>query len=138
MSYTPSQAGWQKITKTCADFSAAGLTNDIEILSLPAKSILHAVVVQHTASFTGGTIATYTISVGVTGNLVKYLAVSNVLQAPGNTVVFPAASVTPLSPSPEDMGASISIRASAISTVGLLNAATTGSVDFYLLTSTLP
>ena len=39
---------------------------------------------------------------------------------------------------PNFFGAVKSIRASAISTVGLLNTATQGSVDFYLLISTLP
>jgi len=135
----PSTAGevsrWVKVTKTYSDFAVAGLTNDIEIYSLSAKSIIQGCVVKHTTPFTGGIIATYTISVGIVGNLVKYSAVFNVLQAVSNTTFGLGTAIVP---TVEDFGAVTSVKASAISTVGNLNAATQGSVDFYLLVSTLP
>jgi hypothetical protein len=126
---------WIKITKTYSDFSTAGLTNDIEIYSLPAKGIIQSCVIKHTTLFTGGLIATYTASVGINGNLVKYAATLNVLQAVGNTTFGLGAAIVP---TVENFGAATSIRGSVVSTVGLLNAATQGSVDFYLLVSTLP
>lgn len=136
---TPVIAGevsrWIKITKTYSNFSTAGLTNDIEIYSLPAKSIIQGCVIKHTTLFSGGTIATYTASVGINGNLVKYAATFNVLQAVANTTFGIG---TAIAPTVENFGVATSIRGSVISTVGLLNAATQGSVDFYLLVSTLP
>lgn len=136
MAYAPvsNSPQWTKVTKTFTDFATAGLTNDIEILSLPAKGVVHSVMIKHTAAFTGGLIATYTLSVGITGTLAKYVAASNVFQAPSNTLSFPSV-ITPIM---ENSGAVTSVRAAAISTVGNLNAATTGSVDFYILVSTLP
>jgi len=126
---------WIKVTKTYSDFSTAGLINDIEIYSLPAKSVLQSSIIKPTTLFTGGLIATYTISVGIFGNLAKYALSYNVKQAVSDTAFGLGVSI---SPTVEDFGAAKSIRASAISTVGLLNAATQGSVDFYLLISTLP
>ena len=140
MAYQPdiNSADWVKVTKSYTDFATAALTNNVEIYSLPAKGVIHQVVMHHTAAFTGGLIATYTLSVGIAGTLTKYVAASNVFQAAGNTIIFPAASVMPLSATPENMGSATSIRAAAISTVGNLNAATAGSVDIYLLVSLLP
>lgn len=133
------QPQWIKVTKSYTDFATAALTNDIEIYSLPAKGVVHAVVMHHTTPFTGGLIATYTISVGTSGAFAKYIVAGNVLQAAGNTVTFPAVASAPVSAvSPENMGTTTSIRAQAISTVGNLNAATGGSIDFYLLTAQLP
>lgn len=126
---------WIKVTKSYTDFAVAGLTNDIEIYSLPAKSIIQGVVIKHSTPFTGGVIATYTASVGIVGNLVKYAAAFNVLQAVGNTV-FGLGTI--IAPTVEDFGSAKSIRGSVISTIGNLNVATQGSVDFYLLVSTLP
>ncbi len=126
---------WVKVTKTYSDFSTAALTNDIEIYSLPAKSVIQSCIIKHTTLFSGGLIATYTASVGINGNLVKYAATLNVLQAVGNTTFGLGAAIVP---TVENFGAATSIRGSVISTVGLLNAATQGSVDFYLLVSTLP
>lgn len=134
MAYLPNSPKWIKITKSFTDFSAAGLTNDIEIFSLPAGGVVHSAIMKHTTAFTGGTIATYTVSVGITGNLVKYGAVFNVKQAVGSTTFGLGTSIVP---TVEDFGAVTSVRAAATSTVGLLNAASAGSMDFYLLISTL-
>lgn len=136
---TPVIAGevsrWIKITKTYSDFSTAGLSNDIEIYSLPAKSVIQGCVIKHSTLFSGGTIATYTASVGINGNLVKYATAFNVFQAVSNTTFGLGTAIVP---TVENFGAVTSIRGAVVSTVGLLNAATQGSVDFYLLVSTLP
>lgn len=121
---------WIKVTKTFSDLSAASLTNDIEVLSLPAKGVIHAVEIVPTTAFTGGLIATYTISVGIAGNFTKYRGATNVFT--GFTLPTPAANI-----GMESTTVATSIRAQAISTVGLLNAATQGSADIYLLVSNL-
>lgn len=136
MAYEPSAATWIKITKTFSDFSTAGLTNSLTIYTLPAKGVVHSVIMKHSTSFSGGSIATYTISVGKTGSLQAYVTNSNVLQASSATLTFqPVSAMIPIT---YDSGTTTNIIANAISTVANLNAATQGSTDIYLLISNLP
>lgn len=134
-SLTPAASvlNWIKVTKTYTDFAAAATTNDIEIYSLPAKGIIHAAMLRQTTSFTGGAISAYTISIGVAGNLGQFLPDIDVFAAPPNTALGQT-----VTPKIEDFIATTSIRGAAISTDDDLDAATQGSVDFYLLISTLP
>ena len=130
MAYDPNVPKWVKITKTFSDFSTAALTNSITIYSLPAKAIIHSVQLNAPTLFSGGTIAAYTISIGINGTLTKYAAATNVFT--GATLQPPSAIV-----GVENMSSATNILATAISTVGNLNAATAGSVDIYLLISRL-
>lgn len=125
---------WIKITKTYSDLAAASTTNNIEVYSLPASSVIHNVVVKHTVAFAGGGISAYTVSVGITSTLDKYALAFNVFQAVAATTLALA-----LLPGMENIGGSAtSIRLAATSTSANLNAATQGSVDVWLLVSTLP
>ncbi len=126
---------WVKITKAYTDFSAAGLTNSINIYSLPAKAMIHACIVKQSTNFTGGIIATYTISVGVGSgaSVAKYGLAFDVFQSAAANVI----GVNVLG-GVEDFSGATNITATAVSTVGLLNAATQGSVDIYLFISKLP
>lgn len=131
MAYQPFSSQWIKITKVYSDFSTAGLTNDISLYTLPAKGLIHSVQIVPTTAFSGGLISAYTLSVGIAGNLVKYSAAINgftgfSLSQPSATTGIESTSVT------------TDIRIAAISVTGLLNTATAGSVDVYLLVSQLP
>lgn len=121
---------WYEYTKSYTDFSTAGTTNDVELLSLPAGGIIHDVQIKHSAAFTGGAITAYTVSVGIAGTLNKYLTAFNTFQAPGNTV-FAFGGVRNM----ENSGSTTSIRAAATSTGANLNAATAGSVTIRVLRS---
>jgi len=127
---------WIKITKTFADFSAAATNNDIEIYSLPARAMIQSAIIKHTASFTGGAIATYTLSLGLVADFTRYIDPFDVFQAAGNTVFGYSPSFK--EKTPENFGAATSIRMQAVSTGANLNAAGAGSVDIYLLITTLP
>lgn len=131
MSFTPLPVQWIKVTKSYTDFSAASLTNTITIATLPVNSVITNSFMVVRTGFLGGTIATYTISLG-------YLTVASVMPAINS---FAAVGITTgtssLSPGLNLIGTS-PITATAVSTVGLLNAATQGSVDIYILTGTLP
>ena len=131
MSYDPSDLKWVKITKTFSDFSTASVTNAITIYSLSSKQLIHSTQIVVTTTFSGGTIATYTISIGTGGNATKYSAATN---------VFTGASLPAISTSAglESTSGATNILATAISTIGNLSAATQGSVDIYLLISNLP
>ena len=130
---------WIRITKTFADFSFAGLTNNIEIYSLPAGASLHSAIMKHSTSFGGGAIATYTMSVGIIGDLTKYSYATtfDVFQAVSDIALFPypppARSL--LATGIEDWGSVKSIRGSAISTGANLDQAVAGVIEYYLLVS---
>jgi len=122
---------WVKITKTFADFSTAGATNEITIYTLGAKQAIDQCLIYPTTVFSGGTIASYTISVGISGTAAKYGIAANVFTGASLSAINILAGV-------ESMSGTTSIKATAISTVGLLNATTQGSVDIYLRIATLP
>ncbi len=128
---------WVKITKTYADFATAGLTRTISIFSVDAgdKAYLHDVYIVPTTEFSGGLIAAYTISIGTSTNNTKFLLASNIFT--GNTTATSLHTLQPRIVDAESNG-QFDITATAISTVGNLDAATAGSVDIYLLISTLP
>lgn len=124
---------WTKYTVTYAQFGAPSFTSDIQLFSLGARQTIHAVVIKHSASFTGGAIATYTLSVGIAGTLAKYASAFNVFQAPGNTVLQSSGGTFT-----ENTGAATSVRVQAVCTGANLLQATAGSADIWVLTSTLP
>lgn len=132
--WVPDRVGrWTKITKSYTDFATAGLTNDIEVFSLPTRGVIQKVVVKHTTAFSGGAIASYTVSVGISGNFTKYAAAFDVFQATGNTT-FGFNNLQNM----ENFGSTTSIRAQATATGANLDQATQGSVDIYVLYSVLP
>jgi hypothetical protein len=120
---------WQKITKTAADFTAASTTEDIEVYSLPAGGIIHAVKIKHSTAFNDGGSSSFTLSVGIVGTLAKYAGAFNVFQAPGNTVQQLTSTV-----GTENHGAATSIRLAATSDVNV-SLVTVGSVDVWILVS---
>lgn len=123
---------WKKYTVTHTALQAAALTNDIELLSLPAKGVIHGVVISHTTAFAGTGITTYTVSVGISGNLTKYAAAFDVFQATGDSV-GQTTNVMDF----ENKTSATSIRIAATSTGANLNQSTTGSVDIWVLWSIL-
>lgn len=121
---------WFKVTVGFAALSTAGVTNDIEILSLPVGTMIHKVVQKHSVAFAGPSITAMTISVGITGTLAKYGTALDVFQAVGATV-FQLDSVVGI----ESFGAVTSIRAAGIATGANLDQLSAGSTDIYLLVS---
>ncbi|MCH7590916.1 hypothetical protein IIB34_07765 [PVC group bacterium] len=105
----------------------------IDIFSLPAKGVLHQVVLKHTTAFSGGSVSDYSLSLGLSGSLEKYTEAIDVFQAIGDTV-FECAELFELL----DFGASTSIRLSAIAVGDNLDQASAGAVDIWLKTSLLP
>lgn len=131
-----SASKWVKVTKTYAQLAAAGLTNDIEAYSLPSGWVLQEAMVRMTTAFTGGLIASYTMSLGLSGTLAKYMAATSVFASPPAGIT--GNQIPGSLPDAPSFGGATSIRLAAISTVGLLNAATAGSIDIYLCIAQLP
>jgi hypothetical protein len=130
----PSAGGlnWTKYTKTYSDLSTGATTNDIALCSLTAKGVILGIIVKHSTAFVGGAISAYAISIGIVGDLTKYAGVMDVFQAVADTTFWtiPAFGA-------EDFGSATSIRLAATSTGANLDAATAGSVDVYILWSTV-
>jgi len=124
---------WTKYTVSHTALQAAALTNDIELLSLPAKAMIQQIVIKHSAQFTGSGISSYTVSIGIASNFTKYTAAFNVAQATSDT----ARSITQANDIESFSGAT-SIRIRATSTGAKLNQSSAGSVDVWVMTSVLP
>jgi hypothetical protein len=125
---------WTKYTKTFGDFSAASPTNTLTLVSLPAKTVLRAVVIKHSAAFGGGTIVLYSISVDRDGGA-QYVVIS-AETAPTDTNFQKDLDVV------GDQGiptfASWDVEITANAGVANLNEATGGVVDVWLKTAVLP
>jgi hypothetical protein len=124
---------WTKYTVGHAALQAAALTNDIELFSLPAKAMLHEVHVKHSTAFAGTGITAYTVSVGIAGETTRYSDAFDVFQAVGDTVFDPNAGGFL-----EDHGSATSVRIFATSEGANLDQSSAGSVDVWVLWSTLP
>lgn len=124
---------WTKYTVSHTTLQAAALTNDAELFSLAAQGVIEKVIVKHTTAFAGTGITAYSISVGVTGELDKYAIDFDVFQAVADTTFD-----TNNSLGMENFGSATSIRIAAESTGANLDQSTAGSVDIYVLASTLP
>lgn len=118
---------WFKFFVEHSDFTAAATTQDIELVNVPAGTVVEAVLVRHTQSFGGGGITAYTLSVGVTGDLTRYIGATNVFAAPGQVLALVAAANQLTSST-----AATSVRVAAVSTTANLNAATAGIAEIYV------
>lgn len=70
-----------KVTVTYAGFSAAALTADHTIATLPAKTKIVGFYADTTVSFTGGTVSAATLTVGKSAGGVEYIAIHDVKSA---------------------------------------------------------
>jgi len=123
---------WVKITKTYIDFSAAATSKSISLYTLPIKGVLHNTNIKPTSNFVGGGITSYTLGVGIVGNLNRFAYDFDVFQSVGDQIfgqyVYGAV---------ENFGSTTDIQITSKSTGANLNAATQGSVDVQIFFSTL-
>lgn len=122
-----------KITKGFADFSTAGLTNDIEFHSLLAKQMMTGAIIKHTTAFAGTGITAVKMTLGLSGALDKYSNKFDIFQAVGNTV-FQNADFRGI----EDFGSATSLRIALTAVGANLDQLSAGSVDIYPMFITLP
>jgi len=122
---------WTKYTVSYSALSAAATNNSVTLFTLPPRGIVHAVCIKHSASFTGGGLTGYTLSVGTTEG--KYASPFNVFGAPGGSTALLS-----LGCWNEHFTIPAVVFLWARSTGANLNAATAGSVDVWVYTSELP
>lgn len=124
---------WTKYTVAHTALQTAGLTNNITLLTLGIKEVIQAIVVKHSIAFAGTSITAYEVGVGIATDLSKYAGPYDVFQA--------VADGTKLSSNTMDLESftgTTAIKISATSVGGNLSASTAGSVDIWVLKSTLP
>lgn len=127
---------WTKYTVTHTQLQTAGTTNNITLFTVPAKTLIHKVVIKQSTAFAGTLIVSYTLSVGITGTLAKYIAAYDVFAAVASST-FGVSAATILE-TIEDFSSGVAIKVAAISAGGNLNASTAGSADIWVQTSLLP
>jgi hypothetical protein len=130
--YVDQASKWTKYTVAYSDFTAAATSEAIELLSLPAKTMIEAVVIKHATAFSGGTGTSYTVSVGIATSTEKYASDFDVFQAAADTTKQVSQGLNL-----ESFASAASIKIEATSDVNL-NLATAGSVDVWVKTSLLP
>lgn len=131
---------WTKYTFSFSDFSTAGTEKDVSVFSLGTKQLLCQKIMKTSAAFTGGAISSYMFSVGFTNPAYNdYLNAYEGIAAPGDTNYqnfgnpFAGQTTTAI-----NFGAPLDIRIKANSVDDNLDQATTGSVDVWVQTLTLP
>lgn len=126
---------WTKFTKAAADFSDAA--PDITLFSLPAKTVVQAVIIKHSVPFTGVGVTSYTLQAGIAGNFNKYASAFDVFQAAGDAVKQLSQSMDI-----ESFTGPTNIKLKAVgNAAGAIDAAATaalGVVDVWVQTSTIP
>ncbi len=121
-----------KITKTYADFSAAATSNSIVSgFDLPIKGLVHTIFINPTIGFSGGSLFSYSMSVGYSGNNAIWLT-----NKPINTTGSYSSSTFGNAPG-SSLAAITPVLLTATSSGANLNAATAGSVDIWIYYSIL-
>ena len=127
---------WTKYTFTFDQFSVAAYSSSVYIATLPAKTIVHAVFVKQSASFSGGALGSYSVSVGTGMSEPSWQQYS----IPFDVNVGPAANYFQLTTgyAADNYSSSYPIYITAQSVGAQLDIAEQGSVDIWLLKSSLP
>jgi hypothetical protein len=128
-----SNAGfWTVSDKKGAALDADG-SQQVALVTLPAKTVVHAIAIEHTVPFSGGAVATATVSVGTA-------ALPTLLSDAYD--VFQAITALPYENGGVKIGrrtsATLALVVQADTTGGNLSALAAGTVNIYLLTSVLP
>jgi len=113
---------YTKITKTYSDFATAGLTNTIDLFTLPAKTRVTDTFVKHDTQFLGGGITAYQIGCGVTGDLNKLSYDFDVFQAVATDVgahhryggIFDMTNPTTLKITAKSVGANLNVATQGV------------------------
>jgi len=124
---------WRKSTLTFSDFSSASTSFSVTGVTLQAGEGVDAVLIYHSTSFGGGTISAYTVEVGISGAEDKYSSAYDVFQGVAGTTSHSSSTLNV-----PNYLATTDVIVTARSTGDNLDQASTGSVDVYVRTFTLP
>jgi hypothetical protein len=130
-----------KVTVTYAGFSAAALTADHTIATLPAKTKIVGFYADTTVPFTGGGVTAASLTVGKSAGGVEYIATHDVLSAAITRGLADADMGTELVAAALIQGGAVvnwtgttTVSARLTTVTANTNALTAGSVTFYIVT----
>lgn len=116
------------------DFTGfAALVGDVEIYSLVSRGTIEAAVIKTSTPFSGPGITGLTLSLGLVGDLAKFLSPYNATAATADTN-FSTGDQLQL----ENFGAAVSVRLAAVATGANLSALTAGAGCLWLKGARLP
>ena len=122
---------WKMVHLSFGMFLTAGLTANFDLTGFPAGCLITGAFIRNRQNWTGGAIATATLSVGSTGSPAIYVAATNVFSGAPATLVgitqAPGTFVNSANPL-----AAGTIRIQLVTTVGNTNALLTGSADVFI------
>lgn len=127
---------WMRFTFTHLDLQAAALTNDFEIYSAPVRVNILGCIVKHTTQFVGTGITDYKVTVGLSGDLARYLSAFDVDTAPSNTK--PAGYAEAYFGDQLQFGGVTSVRVGGTSAGANLNQSTAGAATLWMLIAKIP
>ena len=130
-----------KVTVDYTGFSAAALTADHTIATLPAKTKIVGFYADTTVAYSGGAVATATLMVGKTAGAAEYIAVHNVKSAVIIKGLLDADMGSELTRAAAIQGGALvnwttttTVVARITTTSANTNALTAGSTTFYIIT----
>jgi hypothetical protein len=126
--------GWRKWTISDSDLTAASDTQDVTLFNAGRLEKVEAIVVKHSAAFTGGALTELAVSVGVAGAENFYSPPHSVFGASGDQVFQD----TNVFGSQTMASGGHNVVAHFTASGDTLASATAGSVDVWIKTSTLP
>lgn len=127
---------WMKFTFTHVDLQTAALSNSFEIYSAPIRVNILGCVLKHTTQFAGTGITDYKVSVGLAGDLARYLPLFDVDTAPSNTK--PAGYAERYFGDQLEFGAVTSVKVQGIATGANLSQSTAGAATLWMLIGRIP
>lgn len=129
-----------KVKVTYSALTAAALTQDITLLTTPAKTRVVRIIADVTTKFIGGSISAMTLVAGRTAGGNQYLLSGDVFTAAillGDVVAEMGAGVVSATLA-DYQAAAQTIQCRFTATTANVNTATQGEVDFYIETVTYP
>ncbi len=121
---------WRRFSVIESDFTAAAASEAITLFTLSAGEIIHAVKIKHSTSFTGGTIADFTLEVGISGDSAKYASAFDVFQAAADNTFQLSSSFNS-----ENHGSGTTIEITARSATDDVLDATAGAAEIWVQAS---
>lgn len=125
-------SGWRKVVVKYSDFEAANTTDTVTLYTTRKFESIERIVMRRDVDFSGGSLTTYTISVGKSGAATKYQAAVDVFTGVSNGDTN---SIVTTGPGVEASATAIIATATGSHN---LSTATAGQVTFFILVSELP
>jgi hypothetical protein len=116
---------YRKFTLTYADLTTAGTTQEVALFTLPAAGKILGTFIKQSVKFSGGSLSTMTVSVGITGTTTAFSTTHDIFAAVADTACLETS---------QFKATGLAAKAVVAEFTGShnVNTATAGSVDIYV------